>query len=86
MRRETPKPATKYIPEASVMEWLESNSFEVIDDGQTEVFRRGDVDVVYDDGWWKATRKNRHGVIEYEMTFSPMTPASIVVYSIQYSL
>lgn len=71
-----------------VLVWLECNSFEVIDDSRITVFRRGPVDVLLDDGQWRVIRytANRARLIEYEMTFSPATPASIVVHSIQYSL
>lgn len=75
--------------ECSILEWLETNEFEVIDDSQTEVFAdaSGLLRVLSEDGQWRIVKfANRNQVIAYEMTFSKSTPAKIVIAAIRLAI
>lgn len=67
--------------ETSVLEWLACNDYQIIDDSRTSIYRCGLIDVYHEANTWQIVvhTNSRARLIDFSMTFSPRTPARIII-------
>lgn len=72
--------------ETNILEWLATNDYEPIDDGQVSIYRCGMVDVYHDDGgvWQVVIHTNTRAIlVDYSMSFTSRTPHTVVIEAIK---